>query len=219
MLPREKLMKYGAEKLTDDELLAIILRSGVKGKNVFELSKELLKTYKTLTKLEQASFETLSSIKGMGKVKSINLKASLEIGKRYHLYKMKEKKITINSPEDVYRVSENMVYYDREVVKVLSLDSKLNIISSDEVSQGTANASIAHPRDIFKCAIKNNAISIILVHNHPSGNPEPSNKDFEITNKIDKAGTLLGIRLNDHVIIGSNSYYSFNLRKKVYINE
>ncbi|BBE32046.1 UPF0758 protein [Tepiditoga spiralis] len=219
MLPREKLIKYGVEKLTNDELLAVILRSGIKGKNVFELSKELLKKYKTLTKLEQASFEELSSIKGIGKVKSINLKASLEFGKRYHLYKMKEKKVSINSPEDVYRVSENMIYYDREVVKVISLDSKLNIINSNEVSQGTANASIAHPRDIFKCAIKNNAISIVLVHNHPSGNPEPSKKDFDLTNKINEAGTLLGIKLNDHVIIGNNSYYSFNLQKKVYINE
>lgn len=215
LLPREKLLIYGEESLEDKELLAIILRRGIKEKNVFELSGEILDKYEDFVKLQKLDLNDLVKIKGIGEVAAINLKAALEMGKRYHLQKLKVTYKKIKSPEDAYEISQDMIYYEKECVRVYLLDSKLNVIHSENISEGTANSSIAHPRDIFKIAIKLNAVSIILVHNHPSGDSSPSIQDIELTDKIKEAGKILGIKLNDHIIIGNNQYYSFNLSRKV----
>lgn len=215
LLPREKLLIYGEESLEDKELLALILRRGIKEKNVFQLSEEILDKYENFVKLQKLDLNELIKIKGIGKVAAINLKAALEMGKRYHLQKLKVTYKKIKSPEDVYEISQDMIYYEKEFVRVYLLDSKLNIIHSENISEGTANSSIAHPRDIFKIAIKMNAVSIILVHNHPSGDSSPSIQDIELTDKIKEAGKILGIKLNDHIIVGNNQYYSFNLSRKV----
>jgi DNA repair protein RadC len=215
LLPREKLLIYGEESLEDKELLAIILRRGIKEKNVFELSEEILDKYGDFVKLQKLDLNDLVKIKGIGEVAAINLKAALEMGKRYHLQKLKVTYKKIKSPQDAYEISQDMIYYEKEFVRVYLLDSKLNVIHSENISEGTANSSIAHPRDIFKIAIKLNAVSIILVHNHPSGDSSPSIQDIELTDKIKEAGKILGIKLNDHIIIGNNQYYSFNLSRKV----
>lgn len=215
LLPREKLLIYGEESLEDKELLAIILRRGIKDKNVFDLSEEILDKYKDFVGLQKLDLNELVEIKGIGKVAAINLKASLEMGKRFHLQKLKTTYQKIKSPEDVYNISQDMIYFEKEFVRVYLLDSKLNVIHTENISEGTANSSIAHPRDIFKSAIKLNAVSFILVHNHPSGDSSPSIQDIELTEKIKDAGKILGIKLNDHIIVGKNQYYSFNLSRKV----
>jgi len=215
LLPREKLLIYGEESLEDKELLAIILRKGIKDKNVFDLSQEIIENHKNFVNLQKLELNELIKIKGIGKVAAINLKAALEMGKRFHLQKLKLSFQKITSPEDIYNLSQDMIYYEKEYVRIYLLDSKLNVIHSENISEGTANSSIAHPRDIFKAAIKMNAISIILVHNHPSGDCSPSIQDIELTDKIKEAGKILGIKLNDHIIIGKNQYYSFNLSRKV----
>ncbi|MGM0639895.1 MAG: RadC family protein [Thermotogota bacterium] len=215
LLPREKLLIYGEETLEDKELLAIILRRGIKDKNVFELSEEIIDKHKDFVGLQKLDLNELIKIKGVGKVAAINLKAALEMGKRFHLQKLKTTYQKIKSPEDVYNISQDMIYFEKEFVRVYLLDSKLNVIHKENISEGTANSSIAHPRDIFKSAIKLNAVSFILVHNHPSGDSSPSIQDIELTDKIKEAGKILGIKLNDHIIVGKNQYYSFNLSRKV----
>ncbi|WGS65989.1 RadC family protein [Marinitoga aeolica] len=217
-LPREKLLKYGPKNLTIDELLAIIIRKGTKEKSVFEISKEISKEY-SLKDLFSMDIEQLCEISGVGKVTAITLKAVFELGIRFHKEALKKDNLKLDSPDKVYDLLyDEMVFLDKEMVKCISLNSKLNPISIDTISIGTANHSILHPRDIFKTAIKNNAISILIVHNHPSGDSEPSMLDYEITKKIEKSGDLLGIKLSDHVIIGKSEYYSFKIGRKVIRN-
>lgn len=217
-LPREKLKKYGPKNLTIDELLAIIIRKGIKEKTVFEISKEISNTY-SLKDLFFMNIEELSQIDGIGEVTAITLKAVFELGIRFHKEILKKEDLKLDSPDKVYDLLyDEMALSEKEMVKCISLNSKLNPISIETVSIGTANQSILHPRDIFKTAIKNNAISILIVHNHPSGDSEPSITDFEITKKIEKSGELLGIKLSDHVIIGKSEYYSFKLGRKVIRN-
>lgn len=219
LLPREKLLSYGSEILTDQELIAIILRRGVKGANVFEVSKKIIEKYENFIQLYDISIEELQKIKGVGQVSAINLKASLEMGKRYHIQKMRYKSKKMESPLNVYNYCEDLIHSDKEIVRVLILDSKLNLIIHEDVSIGTANASIAHPRDIFKKAIIHNAVSIILVHNHPSGDPRPSMQDYDLTEKVKQSGEILGIKLQDHIIIGKNKYYSFNISRMVELDD
>ncbi|MDN5343067.1 MAG: repair protein RadC [Oceanotoga sp.] len=219
LLPREKLLSYGSERLTDQELIAIILRRGVKGANVFEVSKKIIEKYENFIQLYDISIEELQKIKGVGQVSAINLKASLEMGKRYHIQKMRYKSKKMESPLNVYNYCEDLIHSDKEIVRVLILDSKLNLIIHEDVSIGTANASIAHPRDIFKKAIIHNAVSIILVHNHPSGDPRPSMQDYDLTEKVKQSGEILGIKLQDHIIIGKNKYYSFNISRMVELDD
>ncbi|NUU95925.1 DNA repair protein RadC [Marinitoga sp. 1135] len=217
-LPREKLLKYGPKNLTIDELLAIIIRKGTKDKNVFQLSKEITEKY-SLKDLFYMDVNQLSQIKGIGKVTAITLKAVFELGIRFHKEALKKENIKLDSPDKVYDlIYDRFIFEDRENVLCISLNSKLNPISIDTISIGTANHSILHPRDIFKTAIKNNAISIILIHNHPSGDSTPSMQDYDITEKIEKSGELLGIKLSDHIIIGKSEYYSFKLGRKVIRN-
>ncbi|GAB6189185.1 DNA repair protein RadC [Marinitoga arctica] len=217
-LPREKLLKYGPRNLTIDELLAIIIRKGTKEKNVFEISKEISKDY-SLKDLFSMDVKQLCKLEGIGEVTAITLKAVFELGFRFHKESLEKEKLKLDSPEKVYDLLyDEMAFSDKEIVKCISLNSKLNPISIDTISIGTANQSILHPRDVFKTAIKNNAISILIVHNHPSGDSEPSMIDFDITKKIEESGKLLGIKLSDHIIIGKSEYYSFKIGRKVIRN-
>ncbi|PNR95646.1 DNA repair protein RadC [Petrotoga sp. 9PWA.NaAc.5.4] len=218
LLPREKLEKYGSQNLSDAELIAVILRQGTKGINVFEASKRLIEKYKSLTVLVDLPLDVLSKEKGIGKVKALNLKAAFELGKRFHLQKMKETHQKITCPDDVYHICEDMIYLTKETVRSIFLDSKLNIIDMKDISNGTANMSIAHPRDIFREAIICNAVSLILVHNHPSGDPTPSVNDRDLTDKISDSGKILGINMNDHIIIGKDSYFSFSIDRRVKVH-
>jgi DNA repair protein RadC len=203
--PREKLAKYGPGRLSDSELLAIILRTGIKGVNVVELAGRILRQIggKNLTSV---TLEELKKIKGLGPTKAGQILASLELGKRL----LKDKKAVLHlSPKDVYEQLRDIRDLKKEHFVILFLDSRSQEIKRETISVGTLNASLVHPREVFEPAIKCNSAQIIVAHNHPSGDPEPSNEDIEITKRLVKAGELMGIELVDHIVVASKSFKSF----------
>lgn len=204
--PRERFVSYGANSLSDAELLAIILRTGTKNENVIDLSNRLIKEY-PLEKLFSSSIEELTKIKGIGRDKAIQILTVSEIQKRNYSEKKPAK---ITSAKDVYNLLKNKLKNEKkEHFYIVLLDTKNKIIKTKEISIGILDASIIHPREIFSEAIKALASRIILVHNHPSGDPTPSNEDIEITKKLIDVGELVGIEILDHVIIGNERYYSY----------
>ncbi|MDP2301178.1 MAG: DNA repair protein RadC [Ignavibacteria bacterium] len=215
--PREKLILRGAQNLSDSELIAIMLRTGIKGKTVLEVARELTQGHKNLAVLSTLSLGVLTKIGGIGKDKAATLLAAFEVGKRiaYSESKwMSDNKIT--SPQDVAdyfipRLKDEI----KERFLVVCLGSSNKIIKWEEVSVGNLDSSIVHPREVFKVAIDNNAKNLILVHNHPSGNPEPSNEDIAITKKLIEVGKIFEIPIFDHIIIAGNSYTSFIERRLI----
>lgn len=205
--PRERFQKLGPAALSDAELLAILLQKGSAKENAVELSNKLLSDY-GIAKLPTLSLKELQQTSGIGPVKAIQIKAAFEFGRRASV---------LNSNNSVVRDTKSVYDYasskiggsDREQFLVLLLNSKNRIIKDEIVSIGILNASLVHPREIFKSAIRESANAIILVHNHPSGDSEPSSEDVFVTEQITKAGRLIGIKVLDHVIIGRNSHYSF----------
>ncbi len=202
--PREKLEKYGPEKLTSPELLAILLRTGTKDCNVLELSKKILQKFPT-EKLLNASIKELSEIHGLGKVKACEIIACLEFGRRI----LKGKKATlILSPKDVWENCQDIRNHKKEHFVVFFLDTRNQQIQREIISIGTLNANLVHPREVFEPAILHNAAQIIVCHNHPSGNPEPSDEDLAITRRLQEAGKILGIEVLDHVIVTKTTFLS-----------
>lgn len=211
MRPREKLAKFGEGRLDDHELIAIILGMGTTKINALDLARQIMIKYRTLRRLKEASLEELMSERGIGMAKAVSIKAAIELGRRLAL--SQESKPVITSPEDVKTlVMEDMRYLDREHFKVIYLDRKGGIIVTEDISVGGLHSSMAHPREVFKNAVKRSAASIILVHNHPSGDPHPSNEDMETTRRLVEAGQIVGIEVLDHVIIGDNRYCSMKSR-------
>jgi DNA repair protein RadC len=213
MKPREKLLEKGPESLSNEELIAILLRTGSKGQDVLKTSKNLLEKFdNSLVKISKASIDELNKIRGLGKAKATTIFAAMELAKRY----LKENRTgrKLNSPEQIYEYCLDMKHLDQEVVRVISLNSKLHEISSKDISIGLVDSSLVHPREIYKEAIKNGAVYIILVHNHPSGVVIPSKDDKIITQKVKEAGEIIGIKLLDHLIIG-NGFYSFKQNKLI----
>ena len=213
--PDEKLESYGAASLSDAELLAIIIRTGFRGYNSVRLAEDILKCGKGkgLIGLCQIGIEELTKVRGVGKVKAIQLNAVAELTRRISKRTAKES-LVMDSPETVARYfMEDLRHRDKECFMMLSLDSKGALISESLISIGTVNASLASPREVFVEAVNNRAVSIILVHNHPSGNPKPSKNDLVVTRQMKDAGELLGIKLIDHIIIGDNSYVSLSEEK------
>ena len=207
--PREKLIKYGADLLTDEELLAIIIATGNKEKNVIELSKEILDTfsYEDLADIEVAE---LTHINGIKNAKACSIVASLRLGKRIAQKVMEREIIKIEKSEDIYNYLKNeLANKENEYFYAILLNTKNVIISKEVISKGTLDASLVHPREAFKTAIKKSAKSIIFVHNHPSGDVNPSKHDFLTTRNLVDAGNILDIKVLDHIIIGDNDYYSF----------
>lgn len=209
--PRERLLKYGAESLTDAELIAIIIRTGNRNETAIDLSQRLLKGGNGLQGLRfllEASNEELSKVKGIGPAKTTQIKAALEIGKR--LFSINEKDLdAIRCPDDVvHLLMGEMRYLDKEHLKVVLLNVKNQVLSVEDVSIGSLNSSIVHPREVFKTAIRRSSGSVILVHNHPSGDPTPSREDINVTKRIVESGALLGIPVLDHIIIGDGKYIS-----------
>jgi len=203
--PRERFLKYGPEVLSDAELFAIILRTGTRGKkeekgeNVVDMSNRLIAEY-GLNKLFECSLKELQKIKGIGPSKAMQILTISELGKRKNQSKNPVTKIT--SSKDVFDYfHERLKNKKEEHFYILILNNQNIIIKEELISKGILDASIIHPREIFKPAIKNSASKIILIHNHPSGNPEPSQEDLEITKKLIKNGEELGIKVLDHVII------------------
>ena len=201
--PREKFDRLGPENLSESDLLALLLRTGTAGTNVVELAETLLLQYGSLSALSRTSIAELQKIHGIGKEKAKILKAALEIGRRLVQENVGENP-RIASPEEAAAVlRERARGLDREVFWVLLLDTKSRLMAPPcEVSKGTLNSSLVHPREIFKPAIQNSAASIILAHNHPSGDPSPSAQDIRITKKLIEAGKTMEIKVLDHLIIG-----------------
>lgn len=203
--PREKLIKYGPNKLSDEELLAIILKTGTKNKNVSLLAREVLRKVGS-NNISTVTINELKKIKGLGPVKAAEIVATFELGRRF----LKDKKATlILSAEDVFREMADLRGNKKEHFVVFYLDTQNQEIKRDIVSIGTLNESITHPREVFEPAIKHLCSQIIVAHNHPSGGLLPSEQDKKVTRRLREAGDILGIRLLDHVIVTREGYYSF----------
>ena len=213
--PRERFIKHCPEVLSDAELFAIILRTGTPGENVVDMSNRLISEY-NLNKLFECSLKELQEIKGIGPSKAMQILAMAELGKRYNQLKQTEDKDQrkISCAKDVFDYfHERLKDEKQEHFYILMLNSQNNIIGEHLVSKGILDASILHPREVFKPAIKDSASKIILVHNHPSGDPNPSQEDLDITAKIIKAGEDIGIKVLDHIIIGRNDHWNWKESK------
>ena len=208
--PREKLYSHGPSALSNEELLAIIIRTGNKNDTAIDLARKVLSSDgRGLVHLRDTSLQNLMEIKGVGECKAAQILAAIEIGKRIS-YHHALSKVKITEPSTIANLyMDEMRYLQKEHFKIILLDTKNQIIVTEEISVGTLNASIVHPRDVFRAAIKRNSNSMILIHNHPSGDPTPSNEDINITNRLIDAGNLIGIKVLDHIIIGDNRYISF----------
>jgi DNA repair protein RadC len=209
--PYEKCEKYGAGALSDAELLAVILRTGSKNQRVIDLAVNILKFPTVHTGLKGLNYMTmkdLTGIKGVGRVKAIELLCLTEITKRMakEIHQDSLRLVTPQSVADYYM--QDMRHLTREQVLLIMMDSKNKIIKDMIISQGTVNTSIMPTREIFVQAVKQEAVNIILLHNHPSGDPAPSAEDIRVTKKLSEAGNLIGITLMDHIIIGDNRYIS-----------
>ena len=205
--PREKLIVKGPQNLKDEELLAILLRTGREGKNVLELAKQILRKYskKRLLKLK---YEDLTKIKGIDSAKACTILAAVELVKR--ALKVKDDSLPIvQSTKDVILQVSYLREKTREHLMAIYLNARNELLFRKHIFAGTLNANLVHPREIFNEALKQNAASVILVHNHPSGDPEPSKADLEITKRIIEAGKIMGIDVLDHIIITKNKVFSF----------
>ncbi|MBB1355633.1 DNA repair protein RadC [Pseudoalteromonas sp. SR45-5] len=207
--PREKLIAKGAKALTDAELLAIFLRTGLPGMNVIELAQHLLNENKTLHNLFNASIEEFCSQKGLGIAKYVQLQAVLELSQRY-MQERCQRDAVFNSPNSVYDyLTIQMRGLQQEVFMVLYLDSQNRLVKDEILFYGTINSASVYPREVVKAALKNNAAAVIFAHNHPSGIAEPSQADKLITNKLQQALQLVDISVLDHIIVGGETCVSF----------
>ena len=211
-LPYEKCEKRGVSVLSDVELLALILRNGTQGVNVLEIAQNILYTNTLqpgLINLPQWTQEQLMELKGVGKVKAMQIQALAELSKRLAQAKAAVG-LTFQNPESIAKYyMEEMRHYKQEHMKLLLLDTKSKLIHETIISKGTVNASIISPREIFIDALRYGAVAIIVLHNHPSGDPTPSQEDMRLTKRIFEGGQLIGIELLDHIIIGDQRYVSF----------
>src|SRR3989338_6087563 len=209
--PRERLEKQGPSVLSDAELLAIILKTGNKTENVIDMSNRLISKY-GFDKLSMCSLTELQEINGMGSAKACQIIALFELNKRHSYSKTQGK--PIKTAKDVFEhCSPKLSSSDREHFMILHLDIKNRVIKDEIVSVGALTGTIAHPREVFKSAIKESAHSVILVHNHTSGDPTPSDEDLRMTERLFEAGEILGIKVLDHVIIGKDEWWSWNEKK------
>ena len=208
--PRERLEKYGVENLSNEELLAIILKTGSKKQNVKELANNILCTYKSIKNLKDLRINNLIKIDGIGRVKAIELLASLELGRRVYEEVDYNDLVSLTNPKIIINYF-NKLFTDvkQEYFYVVYLDSKNKFIDKKLIYKGILNKSLVHPRDIFKEAYLLSACNFICIHNHPSGDATPSIEDVEVTRKLKEIGILHGINLLDHIIVGNNNYYSF----------
>ena len=206
--PRERLLKYGADKLSDAELVAIIMRTGTTKMNVFELSEKLVEKFGGLLGLARASIEELTSMPGVNIVKAVTLKAAMELARRFYTASRLESDI-LDTPAKVYDLCSDLRTLTREVIRVICVDAKLRFLAQEDVHMGSAVKSLVSPSEVFRIPLKRNATSFILVHNHPSGDPKPSKEDIEMTKKLLELSLTLELPMVDHVIIAHEGFYSF----------
>ena len=209
--PRERLIEYGSNNLSNHELISIILKQGIKNKSVKEVSLDLLNSINDLSDLKDITLEKLLSIKGIGKANALSLLASIELGKRIYNKKSYNKKISFLCSKDIYDYMKYLLIdKDQEYFYCLYLNHRKELIERKLLFMGTINRSTVHPREVMKHAYLCSASAIICIHNHPTGDINPSKEDIYFTNNIVKLGNLSGIPVLDHIIIGDDKYYSFN---------
>lgn len=212
--PRERLVKFGEQALSVQELLQLILGRGIAGESVAVTAQKLLTHFGSLQKLSEATIEELSQIRGIGLAKACQIRACFEIARRTYnsdqTPKTKQKTKTVLLAKDVYRlVKSKLKNYRKEHFFVLSFDTGSKLLGMDEISIGTLNANLVHPRETFEAAIHRHSAQVIIAHNHPSENTEPSEDDLEVTQKLVESGKILGIDVVDHVIVTNKNYLSF----------
>ena len=207
--PRERAIKYGVEYLSNEELLSIIIKTGTKKVSVKTISNKILNLIKNINELKDVTYSVLTSINGIGSVKAIEILCSLELGKRV-FYKVDKSNIKLNNSKLIYNYFKDLVIDEKqENFYAIYLDTKSNLITYKLLFKGTINTSCVHPREIFKYALLNSAYSIIVFHNHPSGDVTPSTEDEELTSSLFQIGKLMSIPVLDHIIFGNDSYFSF----------
>lgn len=208
--PREKLLKNGEHTLSNSELLAILLRSGVKGQSAIDLARKILEKFKTFRNMSHTDLSQWKEFKGLGIAKIAQIKAAIEIGRRFREDEVKENQPKIESSKDVVDIlMPRMRDLKKEVFKIVLLNSQNRIIDIFDAEEGTVNKANPIIREIFQKALQNYATSLICVHNHPSGKTEPSREDRDFTKELYQAGNIMQVKVLDHVIIGDNEYYSF----------
>jgi DNA repair protein RadC len=206
--PRERLMLYGADALSDAQLLGIIIRTGCGDRTAVDVGRELLDRFGGLSGIAQAGFSELCGVPGIGKAKAAEIKAAIEIGRRHQRPNMAGASFCASQDvADYYR--PRLRDRKREEFRCVLLDTKNRFLREETVSTGSLTASLVHPRETFKAAVRESAAAVIFVHNHPSGDARPSQEDIALTRRLVQAGDLLGIRVLDHVIVGDGSHYSF----------
>ena len=207
--PRERLIKYGANNVSNEDLISILLSTGFRNNNVKELSSQILSKIKNIKSLSEISLNELIKIKGIGKAKVLTIIAAIELGKRVSEYTL-EDKIVLNNTSKVYMYFKNMIKNEKqENFLVVLIDNKNRLISYKIMYKGTSDSSLVSIKEFFNYAIRESASAIIVLHNHPSGIPSPSKEDIKLTNNLINSGKIIGIPLIDHLIIGNNNYYSF----------
>jgi DNA repair protein RadC len=209
--PRERLASHGLSALSGQELLALVLGRGTKGQPVMVLAQSLLQRYGSLKGISQASLDDLRQVSGLGLAKAAQLQAGLEIGRRAaaELQSQSSAPKIVNPGLVAELVRQKLEFRQREHYLLVSLDARSRLISLDKVSIGTLDAALVHPRETFETAIARHAAKVIICHNHPSGDPQPSDDDLAVTKRLVMAGKVLGITVIDHVIVASQSFYSF----------
>jgi DNA repair protein RadC len=214
--PRERLLKLGAEALSAQEILALILGRGIKGESVMVTAQRLLSQFGNLKGIANASMEELSQIKGIGIAKAAQVKAAFELAHRLENQTDFGERGIIKKPEDaVKEIGAKLKGKKKEHFWMLLLNTRNQVIREAEVSIGSLDTSIVHPREVFKEAISASAASVIFIHNHPSGSPEPSEDDIKLTKRLIEVGEIVGIKVLDHIIIGSKEFLSLKARKLI----
>jgi len=209
LLPRERLAKEGVEALSNQELLAILLRTGTRQASVFEIAQKVLNNLSSLTDLKRMTLQELQSLSGIGRVKAIELQAMIELGHRIHKHETLEMESILSSQKLAKKMQQELGHKKQEHLVALYLNTQNQIIHQQTIFIGSATRSIAEPREILHYAIKHMATSLILVHNHPSGAVSPSRNDDHVTKLVKEACDLMGIVLLDHLIVSQSSYFSY----------
>ena len=207
--PRERMALLGADKLTDVELLAILISTGNKETNVLELASQVLQAHKGITGLQNLTLSELTQEKGIGKAKATTILAAVELGKRVHNSTVAYRPVINGSPDAGVLLESRMRHLDREHFCVVLLSANNAVIGIETISIGTLTNTQVHPREVFKQAIRQSASGVILAHNHPSGDSVPSDEDLFLTERLVETGQIIGIHVIDHIIVGEDSYYSF----------
>lgn len=214
--PRERLHRHGPEAMSTAELIAILLGSGIRGRSVLQLAHEIIAHFGSIQCLSDATVAELCEIKGLGIAKAVQLKAAFNLGVRLSKQTASPKYL-IEHPIHAYNlVKEELSQEKREILVVILLDTKGYVITKETISIGTLTETLVHPREVFYPAIRHKAASLILIHNHPSGDPTPSKEDYEVTEQLTKVGKMMAIPINDHLIIGKSSYTSLRQRGFVF---